>query len=178
MENCKIYPITFCCECVHIDYCAPPQTISKIVIVCVLIFLNVSSNSDNNNYIGLVELIQGRSQEFQRGGAVEQPDPGIYLGVKPSSSIESWGRSPNRGRSPRKNEGEVWGGGSVNVSPEKFWKIELGTMHFGTYLRQTLKINDNMHGSRPCLIAYIHETIDIEYLMSGNCLILLNYETW
>ena len=30
-----------------------------------------------------------------------------------------------------------------------------------------------MHGSRTCSIAHIHEQIDIEYLISGNCLILL-----
>ena len=30
-----------------------------------------------------------------------------------------------------------------------------------------------MHGLRACAIAHIHEQIDIEYLISGNCLILL-----
>ena len=30
-----------------------------------------------------------------------------------------------------------------------------------------------MHGSRTCSIAHIHEQIDIEYLISGNCLIWL-----
>ena len=30
-----------------------------------------------------------------------------------------------------------------------------------------------MHGSRTCSIAHIHEQIDIEYLVSGNCLIWL-----
>ena len=35
-----------------------------------------------------------------------------------------------------------------------------------------------MPDSRQCSIAYIHEKIDIVYLMSGNCLILLNFKTW
>ena len=28
-----------------------------------------------------------------------------------------------------------------------------------------------MHDSKPCSIAHIHETIDIEHLKSGKCLI-------
>ena len=93
-------------------------------------------------------------------------DPGIYFGgAKPRSPIESWGRSPNRGReapeyrgrSPRiegeaRTEGEarekagggVWGGGSVSPSPENFWKIKLETIHFGAYLKQLFEMTNEM----------------------------------
>ena len=91
---------------------------------------------------------------------------------------ENWGRSPNRGRSPRKIGEEVWGGGSVSPSPENLKKIHFETIHFGAYLSQTFEINDNMPDSRQCSIAYIHEKIDIKYLMSGNCLILMKFKTW
>ena len=56
------------------------------------------------------------ARNFKGGGeplSQFRADPGIYFRVKPSSSIESWGRSPNwgresndnlRGRSPNKGE--------------------------------------------------------------------------
>ena len=66
----------------------------------------------------------------------------------------------------------------MSPSPENFVKIQLETIHFGAYLSHTFEINDNMPDSRQCSIAYIHEKIDIKYLMSGNCLILLKYKTW
>ena len=101
--------------------------------------------------------------------------------AKPESKAQSaWelrAKSELRAREKaREKAGEgVWGGGSVSPSPENFWKIELETSHFGAYLRQTFEIN-NMHGSRTCSIAHIHEQIDIEYLISGNCIILLKHK--
>ena len=96
---------------------------------------------------------QGRIQEF-------------ILGAKPRSPIESWGRSPNRGREApesraqsarelrakpelrvkpeKEKEGGVWGGGSVSPSPENFWKIKLETIHFGAYLKQLFEMTNKM----------------------------------
>ena len=62
---------------------------------------------------------------------------GIFLGCKPRSSIDNWGRSSNRGReapanrgqSPKKN-GEWSGEGLTNK------KIKLETIHFGAYLTE------------------------------------------
>ena len=93
---------------------------------------------------------------------------GNFFGrVKPSSSIESWGRSPNRGREapdsnaqstgvlrpkpkprvkPEKKRGKGSGEGvRWTPPPEIFWKIKLEIIHFGAYLRQKFQINDNMH---------------------------------
>ena len=88
--------------------------------------------------------------------------------------IEGEARTESEAREARKNGGR--GLGRELGEPllrEFFEKIELETIHFGAYLRQTFEINNNMHGSRTCSIAHIHEQIDIEYLISGNCLILL-----
>ena len=104
---------------------------------------------------------QGRIQEFILGGAKPRspieswgrsPNRGReapnYRGRSPSrgrEAPENWGRSPNRGRSPRKSRGEgVWGGGSVSPSPENFWKIELETIHFGAYLKQLFEMTNKM----------------------------------
>ena len=104
--------------------------------------------------------IQGRIQEFILGGAKPRspieswgrsPNRGReapeYRGRSPSrgrEAPENWGRSPNRGRSPRKSGGGVWGGGSVSPSPENFWKIKLETIHFGAYLRQLFEMTNKM----------------------------------
>ena len=62
----------------------------------------------------------------------------------------------------------------MSPSPGNFRKIELETIHFCAFLTRAFEINNNMHGSRTCLIAQIHEQNDIEYLISGNCSISLN----
>ena len=90
----------------------------------------------------------------------------FILGVKPRSPIDRWGRSPNRwrkapeyqgrspsrwrvapenwGRSPRRSGGDVWGGGSVSLFTENFWKIKLETIHFGAYLKQLFEMTNEM----------------------------------
>ena len=93
--------------------------------------------------------------------------------VEGAKRLKIEGEARTEGEAREKTGGGVWGGGLVSPSPENFWKIELETIHFGAYLRQTFEINNNVHGSRTCSIAHIHEQIDIEYLISGNCLILL-----
>ena len=83
---------------------------------------------------------QGRIQEFTLGGGANQDPqskvkgeariegamrPSIDLGRSPSwgcKAPENWGRSPNRGRSPSKAGGGVWGGGSVSPLPRNFLK--------------------------------------------------------
>ena len=95
----------------------------------------------------------------------------------PENIIEGEAQTEDGAR--EKTGGGVWGGGSVNPSPENILKIKLETIYFDAYLSQTFEINDNMPDSRQCSFAhYIHEKIDIKYLMSGNCLILLKFKTW
>ena len=70
-----------------------------------------------------------------------------YRGRSPSrgrEAPENWGRSPDRGRSPRKIGGGVWIGGSVSPSPENFWKIKLETIHFGAYLKQLFEMTNEI----------------------------------
>ena len=107
-----------------------------------------------------IGTLQGRIQEFILGGAKPRspieswgrsPNRGReapeYRGRSPSrgrEAPENWGRSPNRGRSPRKSGGRGLGRGLGEPLPRKFLKIKLETIHFGAYLRQTFQINNNM----------------------------------
>ena len=64
--------------------------------------------------------------------------------IEGEARVEIWGRSPNRGRSPRKSGGGVWGGCSGSPSPENFWKIKLETIYFGAYLKQLFEMTNEM----------------------------------
>ena len=112
-----------------------------------------------------------------KGGAVE-PDPGIYFEVKSSSSIECWGRSPNRGReapdkcpnrSPRINEGGVLGRGLGEPLPRKFKKNRT-LNHALWYIFGTNIWNKWHHALFENMFDCPHSWNNIEYLMSGNCL--------
>ena len=96
---------------------------------------------------------QWRIQQFILGGPNQVLRPKVEGGARiegakrPSrrrEAPENWGRSPNRGRSPRKNGGRGLGRGLGEPLPRKFWKIKLEIIHFGAYLRQTFQINNNM----------------------------------
>ena len=112
-------------------------------------------------------------QEFWKRGAVEpRADPLInFLGAKPRIAGEA------------RTEGEVrekTGEGSGEGLGEIFWKIKFETIHFGAYLRQTFEINNYNHHNvvGSSRLHVISKKINIKYLMSGICLILVKYKKW
>ena len=54
------------------------------------------------------------------------------------------GEARTEGEAQEKAGGGVWGGGSVSLSPENFWKIKLETIHFGAYLKQLFEMTNEM----------------------------------
>jgi hypothetical protein len=114
---------------------------------------------------------QGRIQEFILGSQTKFSNRKLR-----AKRLRIEGKARTEGKARETTRGGVWGGGSVSPSPEIFWKIELQTIHFGAYLRQTFEINNNMHGSRTCSIATFMNKSILIYLISGNCLILLKHK--
>ena len=86
------------------------------------------------------------------------------FGQSPNRGLEApkiWGRSPNRGRSPRQSGGGVWGGSSVSPSAENFWKFKLETLQS---ILHNLTQNAPFPGCasvRRCMISYRRHSIII-----------------
>ena len=53
--------------------------------------------------------------------------------IQAREAPEIWGRSPNRGRNPRKSRGGVRGGGSVSPSLGFFWNFDLQIVTSGVW---------------------------------------------
>ena len=54
------------------------------------------------------------------------------------------GEAQTEGEFREKSGGGVWGGGSVNPSPENLKKSTLETIHFGAYLKQLFELTNEM----------------------------------
>ena len=132
-----------CSNCMNIFHST--RCVSSIPVLLTLFFSRTTNWSSRNPATHLRNVIM---KQGTRAGA----DPGIYFlgGAKPRSPIESWGRSPNRGRegpeyrgrspsrgreapenwgrspnrgrSPRKSGGRGLGRGLGEPLPRKFLK--------------------------------------------------------
>ena len=75
-----------------------------------------------------------------------------------------------------KTKGGVWGGARW-APPQKFVKNQTWNHSFWCIFEANVwNKQQHMLGSRTCSIVQIHKQIEFEYLISGNCLILLKNE--
>ena len=99
----------------------------------------------------LRDVIYGRPH-----GVKSVAPPGLKRTIRKIETVpRGWGRWTNEGAKRPKIEGEarvvkgeardnsgggVWGGGSVNPSPENFWKFKSVTVRFGDHLAPIFSI--------------------------------------
>ena len=90
----------------------------------VLVHLKEMNRLFAYNFNMLVQIIK-RATTLQKLGGLNWAKPESRNPGREARPRFDGDKSPNRGRSPRKSGGGVWGGGSVSPSPENFWNFEL-----------------------------------------------------